>query len=274
MKTATKGTLEWSGMFAFVERSFRLIYRYIAWEGVFLFYTVINALTIGLIGLSEGISPGRQEEVVLFLVIGALFWGFLSIIFEEISNSITWERWEGTIEYTFMAPIHRFTHLAGMCLFAILYGLVRTSIVLMVVAFFFDLVIPFTSLLHALLVLAIGSPAFMGLGLIAAVFPLLSPERGAQATHIIQGIILLVSGIYYSVDVLPAWLYPLSVISPGTYALEAARAAILQGAGLTTLWPELVKLFMIGITLIPLGLWIFSRAEAYAMRTGKLKRSG
>jgi ABC-2 type transport system permease protein len=114
----------------------------------------------------------------------------------------------------------------------------------------------------------------MGLGLIAAVFPLLSPERGAQATHIIQGIILLVSGIYYSVDVLPAWLYPLSVISPGTYALEAARAAILQGAGLTTLWPELVKLFMIGITLIPLGLWIFSRAEAYAMRTGKLKRSG
>lgn len=39
-----------------------------------------------------------------------------------------------------------------------------------------------------------ASVAFIGLGLTAAVFPLLSTEKGAQATHIMEAFILLVSG--------------------------------------------------------------------------------
>ncbi|MBA4495847.1 ABC transporter permease [Paenactinomyces guangxiensis] len=260
-------------MYAFVERSFSLIRRYIAWEVVFLFYNVVNTLTIGLIGLMQK-NPEKQGEMVLFLVVGALFWGFMSVLFEEVSNSITWERWEGTIEYTFMAPIRRITHLSGMCLFAVLYGIFRTTIVLTAVALFFDLTLGKSNLLSALFVLVVASPAFMGLGLIAAVLPLLSPERGAQATHIIQGVILLVSGIYYPVHYLPEWLQPLSWISPGTYALDSARDALLNGATIPEMWPNLLALLIIGAALIPFGLWIFSVAEKYAMRTGKLKRNG
>jgi ABC-2 type transport system permease protein len=173
-----------------------------------------------------------------------------------------------------MAPIRRITHLFGMCMFAVLYGVFRTVVVLIVVSIFFDFSLQQANLLSALLVLVVASPAFMGLGLIAAVLPLLSPERGAQATHIIQGVILLVSGVYYPITVLPAWLQPLSVISPGTYALESARAAILEGTPLTQMWPNVVALLLIGLVLIVCGLWIFAVAERYAMRIGKLKRSG
>lgn len=263
---------EISAMVAFVERSFRLVRRYLAWEAVFLFYNIVNTLTIGLIGYTT--EPESRGETVLFLVIGALCWGFMSVLFEEVANTITWERWEGTIEYTFMAPIRRITHLFGTCLFAILYGLVRTIVVLLAVALFFDLPLEQANLFSALTVVVVASPAFMGLGLIAAVLPLLSPERGTQATHIIQGVILLVSGIYYPVSVLPGWLQPLAVVSPGTYALEAARAALLKGADVAELLPDLLLLLGLGAILIPLGLWIFSVAERYAMRTGKLKRSG
>jgi ABC-2 type transport system permease protein len=264
---------EWNAAYAFVERSFRLIQRYLAWEVVFLFYNIVNTLTIGLIGLTMQGVP-NQGQMVLYLVIGALFWGFISVLFEEVANSITWERWEGTIEYTFMAPIRRITHLAGMCLFALLYGTIRSIIVLAVVALFFDLPLAHANFPAALVVLAVASPAFMGLGLIAAVLPLLSPERGTQATHIIQGIILLVSGVYYPIDVLPKWLHPLSVLSPATYALDAARDAILHGTGVIALLPKLGILLLIGVVLVPLGLWIFLQAERYAMRTGKLKRNG
>ena len=220
---------ELGALVAFVERSFRLVRRYLAWEVVFLFYNIINTLTIGLIGYTA--DPETRGETVLFLVIGALCWGFMAVLFEEVANTITWERWEGTIEYTFMAPIRRITHLFGTCLFAILYGLVRTIVVLIAVALFFDLPLQQANLLGALAAVVAAGPAFMGLGLMAAVLPLLSPERGTQATHIIQGVILLVSGIYYPVSVLPGWLQPLSLVSPGTYALEAARAALLKGCG-------------------------------------------
>jgi ABC-2 type transport system permease protein len=264
---------ELNAMYAFVERSFNLIRRYLTWEIVFVFYNVINALTIGLIGMTIH-DPVQRNQTILYLVIGALFWGFMSVLFEEVANSITWERWEGTIEYTFMAPIRRITHLAGMCLFAILYSMARTIIVLAAVALFFDFSLEKANLSGALLVLFVASPAFIGLGLIAAVLPLLSPERGAQATHIIQGIILLVSGVYYNIQVLPGWLQPLAHLSPGTYALIAERKAILEGATIPELWPQMLALLVIGTVLIPLGLWIFNVAEKYAMRTGKLKRSG
>lgn len=263
---------EFSTIIAFVGRTFALVKRYFAWEGVFLFYDVINALTIGLIGLTMG--QGNHNETILYLVIGALFWGFMSVLFNEVANSITWERWEGTIEYTFMAPIRRITHLLGMCVFAILYGLVRTMIVLVAVALFFHFSFDQANFVSAIVVMIAASPAFIGLGLIAAVLPLLSPERGTQATHIIQGFILLVSGIYYPVTVLPTWLQYIAYVSPGTYALESARAAILQGASITEMLPNLSILLLIGVILIPVGFVVFRLAEKQAMKTGKLKRSG
>lgn len=257
--------------YAFVERNFNLIRRYINWEIVFIFYTVINTLTIGLIGIQAGED---SDELVLYLIVGALLWGFLSVLFHEVSESVSWERWEGTIEYTFMAPVHRLTHLGGVCLFAIIYGTIRTIIVLAVVTFFFDISLAGANLFSALGVLVVSSLSFIGLGLMAAVLPLMSPEKGSQATHIIQGFILLISGVYYEIEVLPAWLQPLSRISPATYTLRAARSALLEGAGMAELGPELLRLAVIGLTLIPVGLFIFSLGEKYAMRAGKLKRSG
>lgn len=256
---------------AFAQRQFNLVRRYFSWEIVFLFYTIINTLTIGLIGVQAG---EKSDELILYLVVGALLWGFLSVLFHEVGESVSWERWEGTIEYTFMAPIHRLTHLGGMCLYAIGYGAIRTIIVLIAVTLFFDLSLTGANLMTGLVVLVVSSLSFIGMGLMAAVLPLMSPERGSQGTHIIQGFILLISGVYYEVEALPAWLQPLSRFSPATYTLRAARAALLEGASIRQLSPDLLRLTIIGLVLIPVGLYIFSLGERYAMRTGKLKRNG
>ncbi len=255
----------------FVERNWYLTKRYLGWEIVFLFYSIVNTLTIALIATAV---PGDKGRMVLFLVVGALLWGYLSVIFHDVSESVAWERWEGTIEYTFMAPIHRATHLFGMCFYAVIYGTVRSVIVLGAVALFFRLDLSQANLIGALAVLVVSSVAFIGMGLAAAVFPLLSTEKGAQATHIMEAVILLVSGAYYAVSELPKWLQPLSVISPATYALRAIRAALLDGASLGQLLPDIGILAVTGVILIPLGLAIFSAGERYAVRTGKLKRNG
>lgn len=114
--------------YAFVERNFHLVKRYMGWEIVFLAYTIVNTLTIGLIAVGVG-----DPQQVLYLVIGALLWGYLSVLFEVVSEDVAWERWEGTIEYTFMAPISRLARLGGTCSFAALYGILRTAIVLGIV---------------------------------------------------------------------------------------------------------------------------------------------
>ena len=261
-------TSELKSCYAFVERNFNLVKRYLGWEIVFLVYNIVNALTIGFIGVTQG------KEKVLYLVVGAMLWGFLSILFHEVSESVSWERWEGTIEYTFMAPVHRFTHLGGMCVYAIIYGIIRTVVLLLAVALFFNLSLQNANFAAALVILVISSLSFIGLGLMAAVLPLMSPEKGSQATHIFQAVLLLISGVYYEINVLPVWIRPLSVVSPATYTLRTMRAALLEGSSLGQMWNTLLFLLIIGLLLIPLGLFIFHLAEIYAKKKGKLKRSG
>ena len=263
--------------YAFVERNFNLVRRYWGWEFVWLAYSIASTLSITYIGAGmEAISGVAVDTdyLILYLLIGTMVWRFLAIVFDNISEMIAWERWEGTIEYTFMAPITRSTQMMGQTIFSILYSFLFTAAILGVVAPFFQLDLSGANLWGATVMLLAGSLSFVGLGIVASVLPLLFPERGAQMTNVIQAIFLLISGVYYPIEVLPAWLQPLARISPATFVLEGMRATILEGAPTCSLWPYLWPLVVAGIVAIPLGLWVFRQGERYAKRTGKLKRNG
>ena len=264
------------GLGGVVERNAYLIKRYFLWEVAFFVWTVANTLTIVFIAKGVEASGGELDvnRQTTILLIGAVIWAYLGIIFEILTETVAWERWEGTIEYTFMAPLSRVVHLAGMGLFAVFYGVVRAALLFAVIAFFFDLSMPLANFGSALVVLAVASVSFIGLGMMTAVLPLISPEKGAQLGFIAQGMLLVVSGVYYSVEVLPEGMQWLAKISPATYALEGIRAAILEGAGVGELGGDLLVLAVFGVVTIPLGLAVFRRGERYAKQHGKLKRSG
>jgi ABC-2 type transport system permease protein len=264
------------GLGGIIERNAYLIKRYALWEVAFFVWTVANSLTIVFIAKGVEASGGEIDvnRYTTILLIGSVIWAYLGIIFEILTETVAWERWEGTIEYTFMAPLSRTIHLVGMGLFAIAYGLIRAGLLFAVVAFFFDLSMPDADFLAALVVLAVASVSFIGIGMMTAVLPLISPEKGSQLGFIAQGLLLVVSGVYYSVEVLPAPMQWLATISPATYALDGIREAILDGAGTRAMGDEILALTVIGIVSIPLGIWIFKRGETYAKKHGKLKRSG
>ncbi len=267
---------EFVGLAGVVERNVYLVRRYIWWDLAFFVWTVANTLTITFIAKGIEATGGQidVERLTTILLIGAVIWAYLGTIFEILTETVAWERWEGTIEYTFMAPLARPMHLAGMGLFAIGYGLVQAVLLFGVVATFFDLDMPQADFVAALVVLGVASVSFVGIGMMTAVLPLISPEKGTQLGFIAQGILLVVSGVYYPVEVLPQWMEWLAVVSPATYALQGTRDAILEGAGVAALWPQIWPLLVIGAVSIPLGLEVFRRGELYAKRHGKLKRSG
>ena len=261
---------ELKASYAFVERNFFLTRRYWGWELAFLVYSVAGALSISLIGAAAG-----DNRLLLTLIIGAVFWNYLSVVFSWIADTIAVERWEGTLEYTFMAPVRRWTQLLGSCLYAMAYGLVHTAAMLLVLVLFFPQLRPESmNLLTAAAFVLLGSFSFVGIGMMAAILPLLYVERGAQMTFVIQSCLLLVSGVYYPVSVLPGWMQVIANVSPATYVLRGVRAGLLDGTPVTALVGDMLPLVGMGIVLIPAGLWAFGRAEKYAKRTGKLKRVG
>jgi ABC-2 type transport system permease protein len=261
---------EMKASYAFIERNFFLTRRYWGWELAFLVYSVAGALSISLIGAASG-----DDRLLLMLIIGAVFWNYLSVVFSWIAETIAMERWEGTLEYTFMAPVRRWTQLLGSCVYAMGYGLVHTAAILVVLVLFFPQLDPAgMNMATAVVFVALGSFSFVGIGMMAAILPLLYVERGAQMTFVLQSCLLLVSGVYYPVEILPPWMQALSHLSPATYVLDGVRAGLLDGTPVTALMYDVVPLIVMGIVLIPSGVWAFGRAERYAKRTGKLKRVG
>ena len=261
---------ELKASYAFIERNFFLTRRYWGWELAFLVYSVAGALSISLIGADQG-----DPRLLLTLMVGAIFWNYLSVVFSWIAETIAVERWEGTLEYTFMAPVRRWAQLLGSVTYAMVYGLIHTLVILVALVLFFpQLELTNANPLTAVAFVALGSFSFVGIGMIAAILPLLYVERGAQMTFVLQSVLLLISGVYYSIEILPPWMQVLSRLSPATYVLDGVRRGLIDGAPITSLFHDVWPLIVMGIVLIPFGLWAFGRAERYAKRTGKLKRVG
>ncbi len=263
---------EMIGLGGVIERNWYLIKRYIWWELAFFLWTAANTLTIVFIAKGIHLSAAAENRLTAQLLIGAVIWSYLGIIFEILTETVAWERWEGTIEYTFMAPLSRPIHLIGMGLFAIAYGIVRATMLFGVMVAFFGLDLPRADYLSSLALLGIASVSFIGIGMMTAVLPLISPEKGTQLGFVAQGLMLVVSGVYYPVSVLPFWMEWMSKISPATYALRGLRHAILDGRAIV--WADTWPLIVIGVVSIPLGLAVFGAGERYAKQHGKLKRSG
>ena len=270
---------ELNALFGFAERSMHSVRRYWVWEVVWLFYSMVSVLSIGFLasglgslGAANGSFDLRRAQ--LYLLIGSLLWGYLSLVFMEAAFAIAWERWEGTIEYTFMAPIRRVTHLMGICLFAIGYGLVRTLVVLLAAIAIFNLDFSHANILGALAVLAASTLPLIGLAIFTSVLPMVSPQKGEQMSFAVQGFLLLVSGVYYPLTVLPVPLQLAGYASPLTYALDGIRRSLLDGATPLDQVPTVLILLAMGTAMIPAAVGVFSWAERRAKRLGLLKRSG
>jgi ABC-2 type transport system permease protein len=104
------------GLGGVIERNWYLVKRYAWWEIAFFAWTVANALTIVFIAKGVEAAGGKVDinRLTTILLIGAVVWSYLGIVFEILVETVAWERWEGTIEYTFMAPLSRPVHLIGM----------------------------------------------------------------------------------------------------------------------------------------------------------------
>ena len=80
----------------------------------------------------------------------------------------------------------------------------------------------------------------------------------------------LLGGVFYPVDILPAWLVPFSQLLPITHALEAMRQILLNGVSFAFVWEQALILVLFSAILIPMGLAAFGYGLKIAKREGSL----
>ena len=80
--------------------------RYIWWDLAWFDLDRREHATIVFIAKGIEAEGGSLDvnETMTTLLIGAVVWAYLGILFEFLMETVAWERWEGTIEYTSAAP--------------------------------------------------------------------------------------------------------------------------------------------------------------------------
>ena len=75
----------------------------------------------------------------------------------------------------------------------------------------------------------LGLACCVATGLLLAAFLLVTPRKGQNALEAVYGLVYLLAGVIFPLDVLPTWVQPISRALPFTYWMESVRRGLVGG---------------------------------------------
>jgi ABC-type multidrug transport system permease subunit len=112
------------------------------------------------------------------------------------------------------------------------------------------------SYLALLTVLLIGAISLISLGLMISA-RVTSEELAGGFLNLATWPMMLLSGVWFSLDSASTWVQQLSKVFPLTHALDAARAVMIDGAGFVQIAPQLMTLTLMSAAFLAFGALVF-----------------
>jgi ABC-2 type transport system permease protein len=172
----------------------------------------------------------------------------------------------------FEAILSTATRPSTVAVYSAFYGFIaRTAHLLanVAIAAALGLRLPAADYLAAGVGLVLGALAFLGIGLLSAASVVLF-KRGDPVEWLTNSVFMIIAGVYFPQSMYPDWMQRIAALVPLSQIIEVERRALLTGATLADVAPELGMLAGAGALLIPLGLFAFSRAVELGRRDGSL----
>jgi ABC-type multidrug transport system permease subunit len=107
-----------------------------------------------------------------------------------------------------------------------------------------------------LTVLLIGAISLIALGLMISA-RVTSEELAGGFLNLATWPMMLLSGVWFSLESASDWVQHLSKIFPLTHVLDAARAVMIDGAGFVQIAPQLTTLTLMSVAFLALGALVF-----------------
>lgn len=169
--------------------------------------------------------------------------------------SVAREREQGTFDQLLVTPLTPMQILIGKAIPAILIGLLQSTIIFLVVRFWFQ--IPMSGSVALLyLGLLTFTIASVGLGLSISALSLTMQQAMLYAFLLIMPLMLL-SGLISSVKNMPDILQIATYLNPLRFGTSIVRRVYLEGAGLADVALDFVPLLAIASITLPLAAWLF-----------------
>jgi len=221
--------------------------------------TVADAITTTM--EDRGINPpvkvitdpiyGQNAQFIDFVVPGVM--GFIVYLLTTLLTLLAFvgERTSGTLQRLLSTPIRESEMVGGYAIAFGIIGTVQAAFLLLVAVVVFRITVVGNVFL-AFLVVALLAVVSQALGILLSN---LAKTEG-QAVQFVPFIILpvfLLSGVFWPIQAIPIWLRPLSYLVPPTYAVDACRAVLLKGWGLSKIWPDILALLLFAVLFLILA---------------------
>jgi len=184
--------------------------------------------------------------------------------------SVVWDREFGFLKEVLVAPISRASVAVGKTLGAATVALLQ-GIIMLLLAPLIGVSLSVWTVLALLPLMFLLSASMGSLGILLA-----TRIRSMEAFQAVMQMLLFpmvfLSGVFFPVQELPAWMNFLVKINPATYGIAPIRQVMLGASpespfsisllGHTmSLWDNVAVLALFGLTMILLAMWSFSNQE-------------
>ena len=253
---------------AFVRRDFRndISYR-------FSFLLEISNIVLTLASfyflsklLGERLASGYAPFP--FLLIGMAVNGYMTTSLYCFSQGVRSSQQVGAIKAIFAAKVSP----TGFVAYSAAYPIFRAMLdaaVFILGGVLFGLSLRNVNVLSAAAVFFLSVAAFGSIGILSAAFAVVF-KKGDPLLWFFGGLSWLLGGVFYPLEVLPIALRQMAQLLPITHALSGMRKAVLEGASVAVLAPELRALLLFSLIGLPVSIYLFRAGMRWVRNSGSL----
>jgi len=218
--------------------------------------TFQNTQTIGQI--VPEVKQVREYRTIDFILPGQLGFSLLSAGIFGVAFLFFGLRQQLVLKRFFATPIRRGYIILGEGISRVIFQLLTAVIIIGIgyFAFNFTLVNGWITFLEIMILSFIALLVFMGFGFIIS-----GVAKNDSSIPPLANLItlpqFLLAGTFFSIDVFPKWLQPVSNVLPLTYFNNAMRKIAFEGIHLTDCWVELAVLTGWGIVAYAIAIKVF-----------------
>ncbi len=236
--------------------TFEMTLRQNVMDGFIIFTILIQPLLIAVMAL--WMLQDSIENPVIFIIVGSGLTGLWSSLLYISGNSITRERWTGTLEMLVAQPTPFPIIVFGKNLAHVSQSLISMIVAYILATVIFGLRLTIGEPTLFVIALCLTVVAFVCFGLIVA--PIFVMNPGVQGwQNSMEFPIYILSGFLFSIALLPDWTTPFSYILAPYWAARALHGASSGGASTADILFSLGMLMLFSIIYMIMAAFLFHK---------------
>lgn len=183
----------------------------------------------------------------------------MAVLFSSLMGgvSIIWDREFGFLKEILIAPVSRFFVALGKAVGGVTTAMIQ-GVLIMIIAWLIGVqYVSVWGVLASIVIMFISGIGFIGLG-IALASKIESHEGFQMVMSFLTMPLVLLSGAFFPISNLPAWLSALVYANPLTYGVEALRYCLLGGSAIP-IFLSIPVLVLFALAMIALGGKMFGK---------------